>query len=177
MLNEFTQDTLYDGRLVLLQPRQGYRLSVDALLLTHFATTGRRAKSCADLGSGCGVVGLSLLLARHVSRVVGIEVQARLAGLAVKNASLNHCSASYSLVQCDIRKPNAGLRDAEFDLVVSNPPFWASEKGRPPVDQERRIACHETLGTLKDWTDIAARLVHKKRGRVLFVFPSRRCVQ
>ncbi len=35
-----TLDTLFEGRLKILQRRDGYRFSIDALLLAHFADAG-----------------------------------------------------------------------------------------------------------------------------------------
>lgn len=173
MLNSLSNDTLYDGRLTLLQPQKGYRVSVDALLLTYFATLGKPVRRCADLGAGCGAVGIGLLLAGHTEILVAVETQDRLSTLALRNARLNGCHDRYELIHADIRHIDAGALEA-FDLVVCNPPFWPTGKGRPPADQERRIACQEILGTIDDWAATAARLSHPKRGRSVFVYPSRR---
>jgi tRNA1Val (adenine37-N6)-methyltransferase len=173
-LKDVTYDTLYDGRLRVHQPKQGFRLSCDALLITQFATGGRRSKACVDLGAGCGVIGLGLLLCGHAEAVTGVEVQPGLAELARVNATLNGCEARYDMVEGDIRFSHAGLKSGAFDLVISNPPFWPKGTGRPPADRERLIASQEVLGTIQDWTDVSARLIHQKRGRVLMVFPARR---
>ena len=80
---QLTRDTVYGGRLVLFQPKNGYRFSIDSLLLTRFACDGTRVSLSADLGAGCGVVGLGLLAAGQTCRVVAMEVQHSLAVLAV----------------------------------------------------------------------------------------------
>ena len=57
-----TLDGLLRGRLRVLQPRDGYRLSVDPLLLAHLALSAAApplGRFC-DLGAGVGVVGLVL---------------------------------------------------------------------------------------------------------------------
>ena len=54
---EITRDAVYEGRLTILQPRNGYRFSIDAYLLIWFASRGRTAELSADFGAGCGVVG------------------------------------------------------------------------------------------------------------------------
>ncbi len=173
-LEQFTHDTLYEGRLVLLQPGRGYRFSIDSPVLTWFASNGGFASLTADLGAGCGVVGLGLLLSGQTKKVVGVEVQSSLARLAVRNAALNGLGSAYELAESDIRQPPPSLSPGTFDLVVSNPPFWPKESGRLPDDEERRIACHEILGEIDDWISTAANLLNPRRGRMSIVFPARR---
>jgi hypothetical protein len=57
---DLTDDTLFAGRLLCRQHRDGYRFSVDAVLAAHFAgpKSGQRV---LDLGGGCGVIGLILV--------------------------------------------------------------------------------------------------------------------
>ena len=57
---EETLDTLFGGRLKILQKREGYRFSIDALLLAHFAEP-RPEDRVIDLGTGCGVIPLILI--------------------------------------------------------------------------------------------------------------------
>ncbi len=169
-----TRDAVYRGRLLLDQPRKGYRFSVDSLLLTAFACSKRRATLAADLGAGCGVAGLGLLAAGQAQRVVAVEVQSGLAELALGNASLNGFESCYQVVRADVRVECEELPAAEFDLVVTNPPFWPVRAGRLPQDEERRLACHEVLCGIDEWMKSASRLVHPSRGRLLVVFPARR---
>ncbi len=147
---------------------------MDALLLTYFATFGRPSRRCVDLGAGCGAVGIGLLLSGHAEFLVAVEIQERLSALALENAELNGCRDHYEMIRSDIRNIDSTALRGAFDLIVCNPPFWPTGKGRPPSDQERRIACQETMGTIEDWTSTASDLTHPKRGRALFVYPSRR---
>ena len=73
-----TLDVLFRRRLLLLQARRGYRCNVDSLLLAARASEAlrrrfffRREKTAprvADLGAGCGVVGLAVALDRSATR-------------------------------------------------------------------------------------------------------------
>jgi len=53
----FSHDTLLDGRVSLIQPRRGYRVAVDAVLLAA-ATAAAAGDRVADLGTGVGAAAL-----------------------------------------------------------------------------------------------------------------------
>jgi hypothetical protein len=73
-----TLDVLFRRRLLLLQARRGYRCNVDSLLLAAHAAEalrgrvsslrGHQSPRVADLGAGCGVVGLAVALDRSIDR-------------------------------------------------------------------------------------------------------------
>jgi tRNA1(Val) A37 N6-methylase TrmN6 len=65
-------DEFMDGRLKLIQSRTGYRFSIDAILLSQFVTI-RRGDRVVDLGTGCGIIPLVLLLTRPVAYAVGLD--------------------------------------------------------------------------------------------------------
>lgn len=166
-----TRDSIFSGRLALEQPAKGYRFAVDSVLLAWFA--GRKpARRCLDLGCGCGVVGLGLLSSGGALNAVGVEIQARLARLATTNGRASFPDA-YTLVEGDLRSDLRGL-EGEFDLVVSNPPFWAVDTGRQPPDEERSIACHEIKATIEEVAMAARRRLNQRKGRFCCVFPARR---
>ena len=81
-----SHDRLRSGDLLLNQPQSGYRFSVDALLLAHFAGGREGVATISDLGTGCGVVGLMLCRCYPDARVTAFEANAVLASCATQNA-------------------------------------------------------------------------------------------
>src|SRR5262249_23627204 len=63
-----TQDAIFSGRLRLCQPARGagYRFNLDPVLLAGFAAGGEHV---VDLGAGCGVLGLALLVLGKAERL------------------------------------------------------------------------------------------------------------
>jgi tRNA1Val (adenine37-N6)-methyltransferase len=170
-----TDDFLFDGRIQIRQHRKGYRFSSDAILLVWFAASNkRRSPLAADLGCGCGVVGLGLLAASGVELVVGIDRQASLLDLAHENSALNNFETSFFPIRADIRGGCPAARAHRFDTVVANPPYWPVWNDRMPRSPERQTACHETHGSIDDWCSAASRLLSPRRGRGFFVYPARR---
>jgi len=67
-------DELFDGRIRIIQKKAGYRFSLDAVLLAHFAAR-IPAASVIDLGTGSGIVPLILARKSASAKITGVEVQ------------------------------------------------------------------------------------------------------
>ena len=154
----------------VLQKKQGFRFSLDAVLLAHFAPLKNHWRIC-DLGSGCGVIPL-LLSSRAVDLVIdGVELQAELADMAARSLQLNGLT-HIQIHEADLRKLPAAWRD-RYDLVVTNPPYFPLESGRLSPLPQVALARHELACTLDDVLTAAARLL-RSGGRLAIVHrPSR----
>ncbi|MCD6294535.1 MAG: methyltransferase [Deltaproteobacteria bacterium] len=166
-------DLFLDGRLKLIQPRDGYRFSIDAVLLSQFATI-RSGDVVIDLGTGCGVIPLILLLTKPVGHVFGLEVQEGLISQAARNARLNGFQERMDVVRGDFRHPP--FVSGFANLVVCNPPYRKIKSGRINPDPQKAIARHEILASLDDLLRSAAALLTKK-GRFALVYPAARLVE
>lgn len=165
-------DDFMDGRLKLIQSRRGYRFSIDALLLAQFVTI-REGDVVVDLGVGCGIIPLVLLLTRPVGYAFGLEIQAELADQAVRNARLNGFSLRMGVVLGDIR--DLPLAPSSADVVVCNPPYRKIDSGRINPDRQRAIARHEILASMEDVLSAVKRLL-RVNGRFAMVYPAERLV-
>ncbi|NDY42467.1 tRNA1(Val) (adenine(37)-N6)-methyltransferase [Dissulfurirhabdus thermomarina] len=171
---ELTEDHLAADGLRLLQPRRGYRFSLDALLLADFARL-RPGDRVADLGTGCGVV--ALVLARRHPRitVTAVEIQPRLAALARENARRNGLDRRVSVVEADMAGLPAEVPAGTFDHVVANPPFRPPGAGRLCPDPEEAQARHEIRVDLGGLVAAARRLL-RPGGRLTLVYAAERAV-
>ena len=167
-----SHDTLFEGRLHCLQYRQGYRFSIDAVLLAHF-TRLRQQDNILDLGAGCGVVSLILSYRWPSVRVVGLEVQDSLVRLCRDNIALNKLAGRLQVIKGDLRQIKRLLAAGSFDQVVCNPPYYKCGSGRDNLEAQQAIARHEIKAELTDILTAAA-FALKNRGRATFVFPAER---
>jgi tRNA1(Val) A37 N6-methylase TrmN6 len=165
-------DEFLDGRLRLIQSQGGYRFSVDAVLLAEFVTV-KPEDIVIDLGTGCGVIPLMLLLRKPVRYAFGLEIQEHLAYQASRNAVLNGCGGKMGVILGDIKHPPIAKECA--DVVVCNPPYRPARNGRINPDPRRAIARHELLTSTEEILGTARRLLRAK-GRVAMVYPSARLV-
>src|SRR5262249_32310759 len=104
METPLTEDALLGGRVRLLQPRKGYRVAVDAVLLAA-AVDATETTRILDLGAGVGAVGLCIASRVAASQITGIELQPELAALAERNATLNGVSERVRTIVHDLARP------------------------------------------------------------------------
>jgi tRNA1Val (adenine37-N6)-methyltransferase len=165
-------DCFMDGRLKLIQSKDGYRFSIDAILLAEFVTI-RQGDVVVDLGTGCGVIPLILLLTKRVGYAFALEIQEELAGQAARNALLNGFDDKMRVVMGDIKNPPIAKESA--DVVICNPPYRQVKSGRINPDPRRAIARHEIMAGIDDILR-AARSVLRKKGRLALIYSSVRLV-
>jgi tRNA1(Val) A37 N6-methylase TrmN6 len=171
-LPDETIDELRGYGLRVAQKSDGYRFSLDPLLLADFA----RAGSCdrvIDLGTGCGII--PLLMARQATgaQIVGVELQQELADLATRNAALNGLAGRIAVLLADVTALRRHFPVSSFDLVVANPPYRVPGSGRISPKAGRDLARHESTAGLADFLAAAKYLV-RPNGRLCFVYhPSR----
>ena len=164
-------DDLLHGELKLIQKKGGYRYSVDALLLSSFALPFARDQAVLDMGAGTGVVALILAKRGNPRRVVGVEIQKGLSGLAKRNSELNRTTPRVEIIHGDACQISLDFPAGTFDLIVSNPPFFANDTGHVSPNQEKALARHEIAMSLRCWLAEAKKLL-APGGRIMIVFPA-----
>jgi len=170
-----TRDTILDGSITLIQPKHGYRFSIEAILLGRFARASARDR-VLELGAGCGVVSIMMSALYRPREVVALEIQPALAEMVARNAAANSIESVHE-VCADLRQRKiASVEPASFDLVVANPPYRAMAAGRENPDHGRRVARGESTATLADFV-AAARRYTRRGGRVAFIFTARRSAE
>jgi len=167
-----TQDKLSIGNLQLLQAENGYRYSLDPILLARFVGL-KKGSRVVDLGTGCGILPLLLATLNDVDELIGIEIQSGLAGRAKRNVQLNDLQDRVQILPGDIRNIRNLLPVSSTDLVVSNPPYRPSDSGRIAPDSERAIARHELFGGLVDFVS-AAKWLLKNGGSFAVIYLAER---
>jgi len=168
-----TQDDLKPFGLQLFQPRQGYRYSLDALLLARFCGELKPGGRIIDLGAGCGIIALVLARINPAASVVAVENNPEMVALVERNIRHNDLAGRVSVHGEDVINLRKSYPVSTFDLVVSNPPFRTAGSGRISPLAGRDAARHETTAGLADFIAAAKYLV-KPTGRICFIqLPSR----
>lgn len=168
-------DTLFDGQVICSQPENGYRFSIDPVLLAHFCQPHSGDK-ILDLGTGCGILGIILTYRYSGLRITGIELQKQLLDHARINREQNDLVDQFSLIEGDYRNIRSLLAPESFDQVVTNPPYRKEGSGRINTGDQRASARHELHGNIGNVVQAASYAV-KNRGRVSCIFPANRLAE
>ena len=169
---EETLDTLFEGNLKIIQSKEGYRFSIDALLLAHFCSP-RPKDRIMDLGTGCGIIPLILAHRMNGIEITGVELQPPLAALAKRNVALNGFSRRIQILEADLKEIRSAETQEAFDLVLSNPPYYEVGTGRMNPQPEKAGARHEVYAKLEDLILTASHLLPGK-GRLAMIYPASR---
>ncbi len=174
-MNEETLDEILDGRLRVFQKKNGYRFSLDAILLADFISLSKNSQAI-DIGTGSGIIPLILALSYPHSRWVGLEIQEALRVLAQKSVTVNNLDERIKIVQGDARIYKKLFTAHSFDVVTFNPPYRKINSGRVNSQQEKAVARHEIKGSLKDFLP-AAKYLLRPAGKVFTIYPAKRLIE
>lgn len=126
-----------------------FRLGTDSILLADFVNIGIRRRGC-DLGCGSGILPLLLLTSCGKLNMTGLEINPEAADTARRNMEANGLSDRCRIITGDIRQHRSLFGTGEFDLVVSNPPYFSSGSGHLSPDAQRAAARGEVLCSFED---------------------------
>ncbi|MEZ5918606.1 MAG: methyltransferase [Alphaproteobacteria bacterium] len=139
-------------RIRLLQPAQGFRTSLDSVMLAA-ACPAEKGQSLLDLGCGVGGAGLCVLTRIPDTKLTGIDIQSDHIALAIQNAALNGMENRASFITA--RVPDY-VAPAPFDHVICNPPYLEAGAHAPSPHAAKATAHgHSDNTELKDWIDCA----------------------
>lgn len=171
---KISDDTIFNGRLKLTQPAQGYRFALDSLLLADFAQA-EPGRTVADFGAGCGVIALALAKKMTRGRVLAVEIQPELAKLARSNCQANAQTKMVQVLELDWTRLTPGLAGGLLDHIVCNPPYRGLGSGRLNPNPEVAAARHEIKGSLLTAAETAVKILVPK-GLFSAVYPASRLI-
>ncbi len=165
-------DTFFDGRLKVAQPIEGYRYSIDAVLLAA-QPRPRPGESVVDLGTGCGIIALILAYRYPGVHLHAVEIQPELVRYARDNVSSNQMDDRICVVEMDMRQLSSDMLGGPVDWIVTNPPYWRVHSGRINPNAQKALARHEINMDIKQLVETSRRLL-RTGGRFCTIYPTER---
>lgn len=111
---QFKQFTVWHDRCAM-------KVNTDAVLLGAWASA-KKATTILDIGTGSGIIAI-MLAQRSNAYVTGVELDKNAACQALENASKCPWKERMEINHIDFNA-FANICDTNFDLVVSNPPYF-----------------------------------------------------
>jgi len=173
-MEEITLDTIYN--IKVYQRKYGYRFSIDSVLLAKFVKISKKIQKIADIGAGCGIIGLIIAKTYPWLKVDLYEVQESLVELCKMNVILNNLNNRVEVFKYDITKLNNPKITQTYDAIVTNPPFRKIGSGKiSPID-EKAIARHEIKLTLQNLMKKCVLLL-KNKGKIFIIYDTTRMAE
>ena len=170
-----TLESLFGGRLKVLQKKKGYRYTIDSVLLAHFVEPKKRDR-IIELGAGSGVISLLLAFRHPDVQVRGLELQADLADMAQRSVSMNRLEGRVKMICGDVRKAAEFLETRSQDVAVFNPPYRKIGSGQVNPATEKALSRHEIAGSIADFLKAASHAL-EPGGRICMIYPCSRMVE
>ncbi len=186
---DLTLDNIGRAGFVLYQQKKGFRLGTDSVLLAWFAASfarkdrdgNYRKTSFLELGSGCG--GASVCVAARLpdSVIDCCEIMTSSCEVLQRNLEANNLTDRVSAYNCDIRQFPDEVRQKQYDIVFSNPPFFNGDRGNktdPEASSDERLAARfEENGTIEDFIKASKSRVIPSTGHIIMVMKADRLTE
>ena len=151
----------------VLIPRPETEIVVNEVLkITNSSTS----KHILDIGTGSGCILLSILKERPKCRGTAVDISKKAINTAISNAKMHHLENKVKFINIDIDN----LKENNYDLIVSNPPYIDNIKLKRLVCD---IKLYEPIVALKAGIDglseikklvLRSKKILKQNGKLIF---------
>ena len=145
--------------------RSTMRIGTDAVLFAQWVEVSS-ADHALDIGTGSGIIPL-ILAQKGVGAVDAVELDSDSYEEAALNFNISVYSDRLSVVQNDVRNYAENVSE-KYDLIVSNPPYYASDV--KPIKEKKVMARHVSTLSFRDLL-LSAKKMMKDDGRLALVLP------
>lgn len=161
--------------LKMYQPREYFRMTSDSLALAQFVEVHYRDKQILDIGTG--LAGIPLILStKSKAHITGIEIEEKVADIAKKSVCYNHLEEQITIICQDIKEYAKRMPPNIYDIITSNPPYYAFQTGAINEHSVVAQAKHNLSLELEDIFVVANKLL-KDQGRLVLVFTTDRFIE
>ena len=162
-------DRLEKENIDIIQSREVFSFSLDAVLLADFATIAERRKATiVDLCSGNGAVAF-LLSHKTTNPITAVEIQEQLYDMAMRTTQLNGLEDRITFIHQDIRNLKGIIPKDSVDFITCNPPYFkVKETNLTNLKEAYTIARHEVHLPLEDLLSTISGLL-KMKGKAYLV--------
>lgn len=144
----------FDG-IKIVQDSEGFKFSLDSVLLANFVTLNKSTKKIMDIGSGNGIISILLSL-KTDAHIDGVEIQRECYLNSLESIKLNKMD-NISIFNDDIKDFYKTLESDTYDVVVSNPPYFMGNIHN--INEMKKIARHSLSLDYKDVIVISKKIL------------------
>lgn len=167
-MNKVLNDLFDYENLKIFQYDEGFKFSLDSILLAEFVELKTTTKLIVDLCAGNAPIPL-ILSTKTKAKIYGFEVQKSIYDLASSSVRENNLHKQIKIVNANLKDTFEYILPESVDIVTCNPPYFkCSEKSIINKEQEKAIARHEIEMSLEDLM-ISSKYILKNKGTLYLV--------
>ncbi|MHC5217043.1 tRNA1(Val) (adenine(37)-N6)-methyltransferase [Enterococcus sp. LJL128] len=160
-------DQLYADDIQIIQSKEVFSFSMDAVLLANFPSLPKKGL-IVDLCAGNGAVGL-FASRKTTAQIKQIELQPRLADMGERSIQINKLENQMEMIQLDLKEAPSIIKPDSVDLILCNPPYFKEQPDRKTNPNPYLAAArHEIHTSLEEVIAVSAKLL-KTNGRLAMV--------
>lgn len=167
-MNKVLNDLFDYNNLKIYQYEDGFKFSLDSILLAEFVELKTTTKLIVDLCTGNAPIPL-ILSTKTKAKIYGFEVQKSIYDLAYSSVKENNMNKQIKIVNANLKDTFEYILPESVDIVTCNPPYFkCSENSIINKEQEKAIARHEIEMSLEDLM-ISSKYILKNKGTLYLV--------
>lgn len=152
-------------RFGMFHHRSTMRIGTDAVLFAQWVDVSS-SDDVLDIGTGSGIIPM-ILSQKGTKSVDAVELDADSYEEAKRNFSISVWSDKLNVINDDVRSFADNI-NKKYDLIVSNPPFYASDV--KPIKEKKVMARHVSTLSFRDLLLSAKKMMHEN-SRFALVLP------
>lgn len=157
MISKVKNDLFDYKNRYIMQMQDGFKFSLDSLLLAEFVKVKKDDKKILDMCTGNAPVPLVLSLKTN-AEIVGFEIQKEISELALESVKINGLEKNIIIINDDIKNINNYFESNTFDIITCNPPYFKTkEDGYRNKNDFLTLARHEIAIDLETIFKIASK--------------------
>lgn len=160
-------DQLFSSDVKIIQNKAVFSYSIDSVLLSRFPRLPQKGL-IVDLCAGNGAIGL-FVSKQTKAKIIGIELQERLADMAKRSVTLNQLDEQMTIIQDDLSHLLNHVPRSGVDLILCNPPYFKKHtSSKKNISPYYLLARHEITTDLTRICHMAKQAL-KSNGRLALV--------
>ena len=142
--------------LKIYQSIEGFKFSLDSILLAEYVNLNKKVNNILDLCTGNAVVPL-ILSTKTKAHIDAFEIQESIFNLAKNSITYNKLDSQITVYNSSIKEIDMYVKSLKYDIITCNPPYFkVTNNSNINIHEEKAIARHEILITLDDIFKIAS---------------------
>ena len=159
-MNNLVKNDLFDyPNRYIYQYEDGFKFSIDSILLAEFVVVKKTTKTILDMCTGNAPIPL-IISTKTNKQIVGFEIQKEIYDLAIMSVKENKLENQINIINDDVKNIKKLFPGKYFDIITCNPPYFVlNNEIENNKNSIKSIARHEITINLEDIFEIVREIL------------------